>query len=124
MDQDYLVVGSHIDENMQSRIIRGEYIDFGKLLPKDRVTPDNEGRMELTMKNGHAYWSPVMDTVAINGFSWWKQGFRIFSNVYTRRFPEKSGKLIQYNHIIHSIANQYVLENVYSYDKEFRMHLA
>ena len=124
MDQDYLVVGSHIDENMQSSIIRGEYIDFGKLLPKDRVTPNNEGRMELTMKNGRAYWSPVMDTVAINGFSRWEQAFRIFSNVYTRRFPEKSGELIQYNHIIHSIANQYVWENVYSYDKEFRMHLA
>ena len=124
IDQDYLVIGGHIDELMRNCIIRGEYIEFGELLPKDRVVSDNEGRMELTMKNGRAYWTPVMDSVVINGFSRWEQAFRIFANIYTQHFPEKSGELIQYNHIIHSIAGQYIWENVYSYDKEFRMHIA
>ena len=108
IDQDYMVVGGHIDELMRNHIIRGEYVDFGKLLPKDQVVSDNEGRMELTMKNGRAYWTPVTDSVVINGFSRWEQAFRILANIYTWHFLEKSGELIQYNHIIHSIAGQYI----------------
>ena len=34
MDQDYLLVGNHVDESTQEKIVKGEYVDFGKLLPK------------------------------------------------------------------------------------------
>ena len=70
--------------------------------------------MELIIKNGMAYWSPT----SLN------EAFRIFSDVYTRAFPDRAAELIQYNHVIHSISLSYTWENVYSYDKEFRMHLS
>ena len=34
IDQDYQLVGSHIDQQTRDKIIRGEYVDFSKLLPK------------------------------------------------------------------------------------------
>ena len=35
VDENYLLVAAHLEEGLQKRIIRGEYIDFGKLLPRD-----------------------------------------------------------------------------------------
>ena len=125
IDQEYLSIGSHVDEGMQECIQRGKYVDFSKLLPKDRITTvEDDGRMELIMRNGKTYWVPVTESVAINCFSKWEQAFRIHANIYTSRFPNKSSELIQYNHVIHSIASSYTWENVYSYDREFRIHLS
>ena len=124
IDEDYLVVGAHIDEQMKNRIIKGEYVDFGKLLPRDRILAEEDGRLELVIRNGKTFWVPVSESVSINGFSRWEQAFRIYSNIYTHQYPHWSTELIQYNHIIHSIAGLYTWENVYSYDKEFRLHLA
>ena len=125
IDQEYLSIGSHVDEGMRDRIQRGEYMDFAKLLPKDRITTvEDDGRMELIMRNGKFYWVPVTESVAINCFSKWEQAFRIYANIYTSKFPNKSSELIQYNHIIHSIASSYTWENVYSYDREFHIHLS
>ena len=89
IDQDYLLVGNHV-EVTQSKIIRGEYIDFGKLLPKDKVLVEEDGRMELIMKNGKTFWSPVSESIAINSYIKWEQAFRIFSDIYTRAHPHKS----------------------------------
>ena len=50
MDQDYLLVGNHVDKGTQTKIIQGEYVDFGKLLPKDKVLSEEDGRMELVVK--------------------------------------------------------------------------
>ena len=124
IDQDYLLVGNHVDESTQEKIVKGEYVDFGKLLPKDKILAEEDGRMELIFKNGKSYWTPVSQTVIINNFAKWEQAFRIFCDIYTHHHPDKSPELIQYNHVIHSISLSYTWENVYAYDKEFRIHLS
>ena len=120
IDDDYQLVGAHLDDNMCQKIGRGEYVDFGKLLPKDRIVSEEDGRMELVIKNGKTFWMPVTESVNINNFSRWEQAFRIYTNVYTGFHPHKAGELIQYNHVIHSIAGLFIWDNVYAYDKEFR----
>ena len=109
---------------MQEKIRHGEYVDFSKLLPKDHITVEEDSRMELVVKNGQTYWTPMSEVVVINCFSRWEQAFRIFSNIYTIQYPHRSSKLIQYYHIIHSIASMYVWDNVYAYDHEFRLHIS
>ena len=81
--------------------------------------------MELIIHNGKSYWVPAAasETVSINNFSKWEQAFCVFSNIYTRGNPDRAGELIQYNHVIHSIFSSYTWDNVYAYDKEFRLHL-
>ena len=124
IDQQYELVGSHIDQLTRERIIRGEYVDFGKLLPKDRILSEEDERLELVLKQGRAFWSPVSESITINSYNRWEQAFRIYSDIYTRHNPQRCPELIQYNHIIHYISSTYVWDNVYAYDKEFRMHIS
>ena len=125
MDEDYLVVGGHVDENMKGKIIRGEYVDFSKLIPRDKILVEEDNRMELVVKDGKAFWaSPTNEVVTINNFNKWEQAFRIYANIYTSEYPNKSTELIQYNHVIHTISLAYVWDNVYAYDKEFRLHMS
>ena len=97
-------------------------MDFGKLLPKDRVL-DDEGKLEMFLKNG-AYWMPANTAVSINSFTKWEQAFRVFSNIYCKANPHQAAELIEYNHVIYTISLAYTWENVYTYDREFRMHMA
>ena len=124
VNQDYEIVGNHLDETVQNCIIKGQYIDFGKLLPKDRILVKEDGHLELTVKNGKTFWSPISEVVSINCFNHWEQAFHIFSNIYTKAHPHRASELIQYNHIIYTISLTYVWDNVYTYDKEFRIHMS
>ena len=125
IDEDYSVIGRHVDAFIQQKIIKGEYVDFGKLIPKDKILSDEEGdRFELMTKNGKTFWSPISESVQISSFTRWEQAFRVFSSIYNKQYPHKSTELIQYNHIIHSISLMYIWDNVYAYDKDFRIHLS
>ena len=125
VDEKYLVIGSHVDAALQAKIINHEYIDFARLLPKDRITKEDDHQLELVNKGGMTYFAPISDRdmVGINSFSKWEQVFRIFSNIYTRAYPERATELIQYNHIIYTASLTFLWENVYTYDREFCIHL-
>ena len=123
VDEGYIVVSTHLDEQMVKKIKAGDYVEFGKLIPWDKVI-DNEGRMELCVRNGKTFWMLVSNTVSINSFARWEQAFRVFSNIYSKANPHRAAELIEYNHVIHTIALAYTWENVYSYDKEFCMHMS
>ena len=84
---------------------------------------EEEGRMEMFVKNGRTFWMPVNNGVNINNFGHWEQAFRVFSNIYCRANPQRATELIEYNNVIHSISLSYVWDNVYTYDKEFRLHM-
>ena len=124
MDEGFLVVGGHVDPLMVEKIQRGDYVDFGKLIPRDQVLVEEEQRLEMVIKGGHTYYMPVSESSSINSFLHWEQAFRVFANIYTKTHPERSSELIEYNHIIHTISLSYTWDNVYMYDKDFRMHLA
>ena len=125
LDKGYLLVGNYVDECTRQKVGNGEYVDFAKLMPRDRVA-DDDNRMEMVNRNGLSYWVPVADfeLTAISNFSKWEQAFRVFSNIYTSYHPARAGELIQYNHIIHTASQTYIWDNVYRYDREFRIHMS
>ena len=96
VDEDYLVVGNHVDNSIRQRIENGEYIDFAHLLPHDHLALEEDNRMEIVNKNGKTYFIPAVDNESghISNFSHWEQAFRVFSNIYTRRFPGRAAELI------------------------------
>ena len=86
VDQDYLVVGNFVEDSVQQRIKRGEYIDFARLLPCDRLAFEEDNRMEIVNRNGKTYFVPATEAESggsISNFSRWQQAFRVFSNIYT-----------------------------------------
>ena len=125
VDEDYLVVGTHVDEATKRKIITGDYVDFLKLIPRNKVSAEDDHRMEIVNYSGQTFWIPASDGNAfvISNFIRWEQAFRVFSNIYTQQYPGHSSELIQYNHIIHTASLTYQWENVYQYNKEFRLHL-
>ena len=42
VDEEYLVMGSHVDEAMCKKIINHEYVDFSRLLPRDHLHCEDE----------------------------------------------------------------------------------
>ena len=101
-------------------------MDFSRLLPRDCSSYSNdEQRMGLISKGGMSYFVPISDREnGITNFNRWEQAFQIFMNVYTQEYPGRAGELIQYNHVIFTAANTYSWDNVYTYDKEFRIHMS
>ena len=108
------------------KIILGEYIDFSRLIPKNRVLLEEDNCMEMINQGGHTYWVLAADhnSVIISNFARWEQAFHVYSNIYTKQFLAQASELIQYNHIIHTASLSFAWENVYQYDKEFRLHLS
>ena len=81
-------------------------------------------RLELVHKGGQVYFMPAeRETGGITSLYKWEQAFRIFYNIYTQSHPSKATELIQYNHIICTVAMSYSWYNIYTYDQEFRTHL-
>ena len=124
VDDDYLPLAAHLDEGIKQKIANGEYVDFSKLLPRDRVLQEEESKLQLIIKNGQTFWVPLHEGKhTINNFQKWEQAFRVYSDIYTRQHPGRASELIQYNHIISTISLQFSWDNVYDYDKDFRLHL-
>ena len=47
LDEDYLVVVNYVDEQTRQKIGNGEYIDFAKLMPKDKIGLEDDHCMEM-----------------------------------------------------------------------------
>ena len=125
VDENYLVIGGNIEPSLHEKIVQGEYIDFARLLQKSK-NHQEDGKLELVNRGGQTYFIPANRELngGITSFHKWEQAFRVFSNIYTKEFPERATELIQYNHIIFMASSTYIWDNVYTYDKEFRTHLS
>ena len=52
VDQNYLVIGTHIDQTLRNKILNWEYVDFARLLPRDRLTREDDHCLEIVSKGG------------------------------------------------------------------------
>ena len=47
VNESYSTIASHIDQSLRNKIMRGEYVDFARLMPRDRLedheTADGDG---------------------------------------------------------------------------------
>ena len=125
VDDNYLLVAAHMDEGLQCRIACGEYIDFVKLLPKDRIISEGENnRLQIVNRDGQTYFVPASREGNINSFGKWEQTFRVFANVYLHWNPGRATELIEYNHVIHAASQNFAWDNVYVYDRDFRLNMS
>ena len=52
VDENYMLVAAHLEESLQGRIIKGEYVDFSRLIPRDRILEEEDETMQMIVKNG------------------------------------------------------------------------
>ena len=124
VDETYIVVANHVDELTVAKIQQGDYVNFGKLIPRDRVVSHEEQRLELVLRGGKSFYVPVNDAANITSYAKWEQAFRVYSNIYTKVHAHRSCELIEYNHVIHTVAQHYVWDNDYMYNKDFCIHMS
>ena len=128
VDESYFLIGANLDATMVRKIQNGEYVDFARLIQRDRVQSEEDTRLEMVNRDGRMYCVPVETPASmsnvINSFARWEQAFRVYSNIYMQKYPQRSSELVQYNHLIHTASLSYTWENVYTYDKDFRLHMA
>ena len=87
---------------------------------------EEDDRLQPFVKDGRVFWQPPQDNsnLSINSYYRWEQAFKVYSNVYTKAYPQRGSELIQYSHDIHAASLTYIWDNVYQYDKEFCLHLS
>ena len=72
VDENYRVVGAHVDSVTRAKIVNNEYMDFAKLIPRDRVAVEDNHRVQMHIKNGIPYYLPVSESgFTISSFSRW-----------------------------------------------------
>ena len=72
VDEDYLLVGNYVDEGICKKIGGGgEYVDFAKLMLKDKLTSEDDHHMEFINKGVMSYWIPAADleVTSINSYA-------------------------------------------------------
>ena len=124
VDEEFLMVAAHVDEVTRRRIVNGEFVDFARLLPREQVQDFEENRMHMVNRDGQMFWVSAKPNQTISSFSRWEQAFKVFSDIYTRSHPNRAVELIQYNHLIQIASASYTWENVYMYDRDFRLHMS
>ena len=124
VNEGYSVVGRHLEPALKKRIIDGKFVDFARLLPRDRVLSQQDNQLEMFINNGQPGFRSVSESETIGSFYKWEQAFRVYSTVMADAYPEKVKQMIQYNHIIYSASLSYLWSNVYAYDIDFRLHMA
>ena len=124
VNENYLVIGFHVEKSLQEKVMNGEYVDFAKLIPKGWIHEDDH-HMELVYKGGQTYFVPTSAcegvSSTITNFQRWEQAF---SKLYPKCHPECMTELVQHNHIIWTASSTYQWENIYMYNKEFRVHMS
>ena len=104
-------VTCHLDEELKSKIEKGEFVDLERLLPKFRGSKSaamNENKMDLVYHDGHSYFVPAVADNRITGIRRWEQAFRIYSTVYSQANPLRAAEIWQYVHTINTAASSYV----------------
>ena len=89
-DENYIMVGANINAGLQDKIKRGEYVDFSRLLPRDRQNHDDH-RLEIVYKGDQTYFVPAGDrdsNARVTNFHRWEQAFRVYLNIYLHKHPE------------------------------------
>ena len=60
IDESFVLVGSLLDDQLVDKIKQGKYVNFAKLIPKDRIAIEEDDRMEwVTSKRYGMYLAPV-----------------------------------------------------------------
>ena len=74
VDENYLVIGAHLDGALQNKIMNNEYVDFPRLIPREKSFREDNNRMEIINKGGQTYFVPATDheSTGISNFSKWE----------------------------------------------------
>lgn len=127
IDQKHDRITARVNRELIARIGLGQYINLQRLLPKNRVDPnDDHDKFRMVTKDSYSYFvddkemSNKEDGLPVNSIARWDQAFRVYSAIYLKANPSKVAELADYTQSIHKYAATYPWQRVYNYDILFR----
>lgn len=114
---------AHVDDITLRMIQNGEYVEFSKLLPREKVVPaQDKGKFQIVDDDGKPAFSQYVpkDLYSISNFKKWELAFDIFAKIYSDSYPLRAPELLEYKHIIRRGAESFPWVHVYNYDQIFR----
>ena len=120
-DDEFFHVTCHIDQNLKSKIEKGEFVELKKLSPcsRSQVMRD-ERKLQFYYQDGETYFAPMERENKITNVRRWEQAFRVYAAIYCAVNPARSAEIWQYVFTINKAASSFSWENVYFYDVTFR----
>ncbi len=117
-------LGADLPQVLRTKIIKGEYVDFGQILEKSEFRVDERKGVALTVNNqGNIIWQENNSKRPINSIHSWTSAFLIFSSVYLEAHPGKAQDLLKYAHIIRTGASRFGGWGWKNYDLQFRARM-
>ena len=123
IDNQFFVLGCHVDSALRKKIQMGEYVDLEKLLPKARnyKQATEHERLEILKKDGLGFIIPSVEKEnKIYNVNKWEQAFRVYASIYATANPHRGHEIWQYVDRITSAAATFYWDNVQYYDFMFR----
>ena len=119
-----------VQPTLAKKIQNGEFINFDLLLPQS--TPaSSPNDFAIRIQQGDAYDGTALSLVPrsqtrskIFDFYTWLLAWNNFMRTYVQAYPLLTPQLLYYQSMICQYANQYVFEDVYTFDRNYRMRLA
>lgn len=123
-DAQHKTLGSHIDKALKLKCMRGEFVDLERLLPRRKRSVRERKQLTLVSEEGgRPRFVEEDDGTVINSYRKWEAAFEVYASLYVRVNPGRADELYNYKHLIRDRANDYIWDNVYDYDIDFRDHM-
>ena len=113
-----IILGKFVKDDIRRKIWSHSYVDFSDLLDKDK----DDAPLQVTNANGMLSFKKAKVN-KVDGWASWNKAFRVFTEIYSLKYPAKCIDLVQYSGILNNLAGKFPFSQVYNYDKEFRQEL-
>ena len=118
--QHKVLLARHVPINLHRQVWADIYIDLALMLEKDHFA---EQPLQFVNKNGKVTLSTAPSSVKIETWALWNKAFRMFTEIYCLKYPNKCMELLQYSGLLNNLAGKFPFSQVYMYDKEFHLEL-
>ena len=116
-----------LEQNLQDKILRGEYIDFSLLLPDSLArpqAPDIQLRVDDSIPGSSPVTMVRKRKPVIDSFHKWLDAFTAYALVIVGSHPRRSLELFKYQQIISRAASKFQGTAFLAYDEHFRRQAA
>lgn len=116
-------LGTEIPQPLKDKIKKGDFVDFGLLLPKvTSGSSQSEMPLGLTLNaSGQIVMQEAKPQAKINTINAWTDAFLVFAAIYLQSHPQRVQEILKYGNIIRTAHTRFGGWGWRSYDENFRL---
>ena len=120
-----------LPESMLLKIKQGKFVNFDLLLPQSYCPSTNDDYVVQVGGGDDASSSSITlvpksqnSKAKVISFNLWLQAWCNFARVYVRYHGHQTDQILHYQSLMSQFGQQYIFEEFYLYDRQFRLRMA